>query len=426
METEILIIGGGAAGLMAAGRAAKSGCKVVLLEKNAKVGRKIGITGKGRCNCTNDCDMREFMENVVTNPRFLYASLAAFSPQDLRQLLEENGTPTKVERGRRVFPETDRSFDVIDALLKYAKRSGAKVMCDQEVTSMTAMKDGTFLAKTKSEEFHAKALILCTGGLSYPATGSTGDGFAFADELGLTILEPQPALIPLTTKEPWAKDLMGLSLKNVQVRYTLGKEGKEVYEDFGEMLFTHFGVTGPTVLSASSYLQKVLRTKKMSFEEADFHLHIDLKSALDEDTLDQRLLKDLEKYHLKSMQGAMEDLLPRRLIKVVLKEAKIDPKTIAAQLTREERRRLLLTLKDLTLTVTGTRPIEEATVTQGGVSVKEVDPSTMMVKLIPGLFLCGELLDVDGLTGGYNLQIAFSTGYLAGWKASEYLKENSN
>ncbi len=422
METEIVIIGGGAAGLMAAGRAAKSGRKVVLLEKNAKVGRKIGITGKGRCNCTNDCDTREFLENVVTNPRFLYASLAAFAPQDTRDLLEENGTPTKVERGKRVFPVSDRSFDVIDALLRYAKKSGARVLCDQEARSLTAERDGTFTVQTQEEAFHAKAVILCTGGLSYPSTGSTGDGFRFADQLGLTLVDMVPALIPLTTKESFCKELMGLSLKNVGVRYSLGKDGKTIYEDFGEMLFTHFGVTGPTVLSASSYLQRYLKQKHLNFEEADIHLHIDLKSALSEDVLDQRLLKDLEKYHQKILLTALEDLLPKRLIGVVLKEAGVDPRQTAAELKREERKKLVRVLKDLTLTITGTRPIEEATVTQGGVSVREVDPSSMMVKLIPGLFLCGEILDVDGVTGGFNLQIAFSTGYLAGMKAAEYIQ----
>ena len=420
IEAEVIVIGAGAAGMLAAGKAARQGVNVILLEKNQKVGRKIGITGKGRCNCTNDCDEREFLENVVTNPRFLYSSIHQFTPEDTRELLRENGLETKVERGRRVFPVTDRSFDVIDALLRFVKTSGAKVMTEQEVQKVMVEKDGSFTLHTKDNTFHTKALILATGGISYPSTGSTGDGLRFCEGFGLEVLDLKPALIPLTVKESFCKDLMGLTLKNVKVTYTLGEKGKTIYEDFGEMLFAHFGVTGPTVLSASSYLQQYLRKKHLTFQEADFHLHIDLKSALTEEMLDLRVRKDLEKHHLKTMQGALEELLPVRLIKVVLQIAKIDPKTMAAQLKKDERARLVHTLKDLTLSLSGTRPIEEATVTQGGVNVKELDPSTMMVKTIPGLFLAGEMVDVDALTGGYNLQIAFSTGALAGTAAAKF------
>lgn len=425
-DQDLIVIGAGAAGMMAAARAASMGCKVLLLEKNQKVGRKIGITGKGRCNLTNNCDMREFMTHVVNNPRFLYSSLSRFAPADMMALMEENGVPVKTERGRRVFPVSERSFDVIDGLLRYVKRSGAAVLCGRPVLSI---KDDIgrkqFTALTDSGSFTAPAMILATGGLSYPSTGSTGDGLKWADQLGLTVTDCRPSLVPFTCRELWCRELMGLSLKNISI--DIRQEGAEpskkpLFTEFGEMLFTHFGVSGPVILSASSFIQQYLRKKHLTYDQAGLTLSIDLKPALDPDTLDKRLIRDLDIYHNREMRHALDDLLPKRLISIVLKEADIKPNTSAHDLTREERQKLGTVIKHLTLHITGSGGYNEAIITMGGVSVKEIDPSSMMVKTIPGLFIAGEMLDVDAVTGGYNLQIAFTTGRAAGEGAAHYLK----
>ena len=446
MKYDVIVIGAGAAGLLAAGKAAQAGARTLLLEKNEKVGRKIGITGKGRCNVTNACDDRTFMANIISNPRFLYSALDHLSSQDVMDLLEENKVKLKVERGNRVFPVSDRSFDIIDGLLRFAKKSGAKVQTgesmlrvipqyaakpqeaeasDTDAAVQNADKKEVvaptgFLVQTDKQMLEARCVILTTGGLSYPVTGSNGDGHRVAKALGLDMVPGVPGLIPLTTKETWCRDMMGVSLKNTGIRITLGPEGKTVYEDFGEMLFTHFGVSGPMILSAASHLQAYLRKKKQTFAQADFCLHIDLKTGLDSDALDQRLQRDFEKYNTRNFGNALDDLLPRKMIPVMVKLTQIPAQQKVSDISKEQRKRLGRLLKDLRLTVTGTRPLEEAIVTMGGIAVKEVQPSTMMIKKVPGLFAAGELLDIDALTGGFNLQLAFSTGAMAGEAAAEY------
>jgi len=444
MKYDVIVIGAGAAGMLAAGKAAQTGARTLLLEKNEKVGRKIGITGKGRCNVTNACDERTFMTNIISNPRFLYSALDRLSSQDVMDLLEENKVKLKVERGNRVFPVSDRSFDIIDGLLRFAKKAGAKVQTgetmlriipqyeneakpqnDEDVAADKAIQSPTyFLVQTDKQMLEARAVILTTGGLSYPVTGSNGDGHRVAKALGVDIVPGVPGLIPLTTKETWCKDMMGVSLKNTGIRITLGPEGKTVYEDFGEMLFTHFGVSGPMILSAASHLQAYLRKKKQTFAQADFCLHIDLKTGLDSDALDLRLQRDFEKYNTRNFGNALDDLLPRKMIPVMVKLTQIPAQQKVSDISKEQRRRLGRLLKDLRLTVTGTRPLEEAIVTMGGIAVKEVQPSTMMIKKVPGLFAAGELLDIDALTGGFNLQLAFSTGAAAGEAAAEYAMAN--
>ena len=359
-------------------------------------------------------------------------------------LLEENKVKLKVERGNRVFPVSDRSFDIIDGLLRFAKKAGAKVQTgetmlriipqyenaakpqnDEDVAADKAIQSPThFLVQTDKQMLEARAVILTTGGLSYPVTGSNGDGHRVAKALGVDIVPGVPGLIPLTTKETWCKDMMGVSLKNTGIRITLGPEGKTVYEDFGEMLFTHFGVSGPMILSAASHLQAYLRKKKQTFAQADFCLHIDLKTGLDSDALDLRLQRDFEKYNTRNFGNALDDLLPRKMIPVMVKLTQIPAQQKMSDISKEQRRRLGRLLKDLRLTVTGTRPLEEAIVTMGGIAVKEVQPSTMMIKKVPGLFAAGELLDIDALTGGFNLQLAFSTGAAAGEAAAEYAMAN--
>lgn len=422
MMYDVVVVGAGAAGLIAAGKAAEAGARTLLLEKNEKVGRKIGITGKGRCNVTNACDQRAFMENIVTNARFLYSACAHFTAQDTMQLLEAHRVPLKIERGQRVFPVSDRAFDIIDGLLRYVKKAGAVLRTQQPVQRIRRQQQG-FIVQTSSAAFETRAVVLCTGGLSYSSTGSSGDGHCMAAGLGLELVPGVPGLIPLTVKESWCRDLMGVSLKNAAIRITQGPEGKVVYEDFGEMLFTHFGVSGPIVLSASSRVQAYLRKKKQTFEEAELWLHIDLKSALTAQELDQRLLRDFEKYRTRNFQNALTDLLPRKMIPVMVKLSGIEAAQKVSDLTREQRQTLGRLLKDLRLSISGTRPLEEAIVTMGGIAVQELAPATMMVKKLPGLFAAGELLDVDALTGGFNLQLAFSTGAAAGIGAAEFARE---
>ena len=408
MSERVIVIGGGAAGLMAAAKAAQRGCSVTVLERNDRPARKLMITGKGRCNVTNACTLvNELTEQIPGNGRFLYGAFSRFMPYDTMELFESLGVPLKIERGNRVFPESDKAVDIVDALVAYAKKSGAKLRTGVRVSSLLTG-DGavTGVVCENGETFEADAVIVATGGCSYPLTGSTGDGYALAKAAGHTVIEPKPSLIPFETAEDWCRRLQGLTLKNVSVTLRDAESWKEVYTDFGEMLFTHFGVSGPIILSASSHVRDVTPGKYL--------LSIDLKPALSPEKLDERMVRDLTKYANRTMSNALADLLPRSLIPVVLELAEVSPELYANRLTREARREIGYVLKDLTCTVTGTRPIEEAIVTAGGVSTKEIDPKTMQSKLCQGLYFAGEVIDVDAYTGGFNLQIAFSTGNLAG------------
>lgn len=410
----IIVVGGGAAGMMAAIAAAGQGHKVILLEKNEKPGRKIYITGKGRCNVTNACETEKLFENVVSNPKFLYSAFYGFDNRQMMALLEEAGCPLKIERGERVFPVSDHSSDVIAALQRILKKKQVEIRLHSEVTDILTqdMEEGRavcgVLMKDGKQE-QADAVILATGGLSYPSTGATGDGYRMAERAGHRIRECSPALVPLETAEQWCRQLQGLSLKNVSL--TMYDDKREVYRNFGEMLFTHFGVSGPLVLSASSFYGKCKRKEAVT-------LQVDLKPALSEEMLDKRILRDFEEARNKQFKNALGGLLPAKLIPVMTALSGIEPEKKVNEITKEERRQLVYLLKHLTMRVTGTRDFREAIITQGGLHVKEVNPSTMESKLVKGLYFAGELLDLDALTGGFNLQIAWSTGYLAGTAAA--------
>lgn len=409
MGARVLVIGGGAAGLMAAGFAAQTGAETILLERNPKVGRKIYITGKGRCNLTNHCSVEDVLAHVPVNPRFLYSALGQFSPDDVMDFFQAHGVPLKTERGNRVFPVSDKAADVIDALYAFVRKAGVKI-CHETVLDITNDECGVTGVRTETGEIAGGCVIVATGGASYPATGSTGDGYRFARALGHTIVPPRPSLVPLVEEDGGiCPELMGLSLRNV--RLTVLENEKEIYTDFGEMLFTHFGVSGPLVLSASAHMRH--------FGSRQYRLLLDLKPALDEKTLDKRLLSDFEKYKNSDFINALGDLLPRKLIPVVVKLAEIDPHLKVHSITRAQRQRLLQLIKHLPVRISGARPIAEAIVTTGGVSVREVQPGTMASKKVRGLYFAGEVLDVDGYTGGFNLQIAWSTGRLAGISAAE-------
>ena len=422
---DLIVIGAGAAGMMAAGTAAREGLRTLLIEKNTKVGRKIGITGKGRCNLTNACDEKTFIENVVTNPRFMYSSIRLCPPSEVMELVEKEGTRLKVERGDRVFPASDRAFDVIDALHAFTRKSGARILTGKTVSGIQHKGNSFEVLLSDGQKEKARAVILSTGGLSYPTTGSTGDGHRMAEELGLRVIAGRPSLIPLMSPDSFCRDLMGLSLKNVGVRLVDESSGKPqlIHSDFGEMLFTHFGISGPVVLTASSYLSQYLRKQKKEVSQLSLVFHIDLKNALDPETLDQRLIRDFQKYSTRDFSNALADLLPKRLIPVIVRMSKIERDKKAGQISREERLRLGALLKDFPVRITGTRPLEEAIITSGGIDVAEILPGTMMVRKIPGLFVAGELIDVDALTGGFNLQTAFATGKTAGLGAAAYVKQ---
>lgn len=401
----VVVLGGGAAGLFAAISAAEYGAEVTLIEKNPFCGKKLNITGKGRCNITNNCDADTFLANVPVNPRFLYRALTDFSPQDTIDFFESHSVPTKTERGRRVFPVSDRARDVTDCLVNTAKSLGVRILqgtgkslqlADGRVTGIAVLHGG------KRQVFPCDSLILATGGASYPRTGSTGDGYRLAEEAGHTVVPPKASLVPLTSSDPLCKSCMGLSLRNVGVSFY--REGKRLYEEQGEMLFTHFGVTGPVVLSASAHLR----------EGYPVTMRIDMKPALDEKTLDERLKREFASHTNKDLRNCMNTLLPAGLIQPFLEKFGIPGEQKIHSVTKETRKKLLEGLKCIELTVTGTRSIEEAIVTSGGVKVSEVDPRNMQSKKVSGLFFAGELLDVDAYTGGYNLQIAFATGRLAG------------
>jgi predicted Rossmann fold flavoprotein len=399
----VAVIGGGPAGMLAASSAALAGNSVLLIEKNEKLGKKLYITGKGRCNFTNALTGEQFLQNIPRNPKFLYSALNAFGNRDIIALLERNGVQIKIERGGRAFPLSDKSSDVLRALTQHVNSCGVKVMLNTNVTDIENRVPEGFVIHTEKGRYEADALILATGGASYPKTGSTGDGYRFAAGLGHKIIEAKPSLVPLVTVEQWPKTLQGLTLKNVRLK-AYSKE-RCVYDELGEMMFTHFGVTGPLVLSASSYIAD---------SPENTRLEIDMKPALDEKQLDDRILRDFKKYEKKQLANALSDLLPQRMIQVIIDLSGLDPYKTADQTGRQERQKLMELLKRLPLTVRSARPIEEAIITRGGVSVKEINSSTMGSKLHKGLFFAGEIMDVDGLTGGYNLQIAYSTGALAG------------
>lgn len=408
---KVIVIGGGAAGMMAACMAAVEGAQVTLLEKNEKTGKKIYITGKGRCNLTNACQREEFLENVITNPKFLYSAFAQLDNQAVMNFFEKAGCRLKTERGDRVFPVSDHSSDVIAALNGELKKNRVQVMLHTEVSELL-LEEGSVKGVLLSDgkKLHADAVIIATGGRSYESTGSTGDGYRFAKQAGHTIKDLRPSLVPFVVKEEWCKKLQGLSLKNVAV--TLKKEKKKIYEGFGEMLFTHFGVSGPLILSASSFY-----TAKYNGQEA--LLTIDLKPAMDREQLDKRILRDFEENAGKQFKNALDKLLPAKLIPVMVELSGIDPHKKTNEVTKKERSRLLELFKELKLTVNGCRGYGEAIITGGGVNVKEIDPKTMGSRLVNGLYFAGEVMDVDALTGGFNLQIAWSTGALAGKSAGE-------
>ncbi len=407
MDTKkVIVIGGGPAGIMAAGIAAHRGNRVVLCEKNDRLGRKILISGKGRCNITNDTDIEGLIENTPGNGNFLYSAFYTFSNQDLIEFFKELGLETKVERGGRVFPVSDSAKDVVAALIRFLNRNNVSIRTNSPVKSILVdngsvsgveLTDGTVLG--------ADSVILAVGGMSYPGTGSTGDGYEMAKKLGHTITTLQPSLVPLVTKEEWVRDLQGLSLKNISVTF-INNKGKEIYSDFGEMIFTHFGVSGPVILSASRHL--------LSYDFKDVKLSIDLKPALSEEKLDERVQRDFDKYSRKQFKNSLEELLPQKLIPVMIFLSGIDPYKPVHQITKEERKRLVSLLKHLEVTIAAARPIKEAIVTAGGIKVNEINPSTMESKKVKGLHFAGEIIDVDAYTGGFNLTIAFSTGYLAG------------
>ncbi len=405
----IAVVGGGAAGLMAAITAAEHGASVTLLERNDRLGKKLRITGKGRCNLTNDCELNEFLNNVPTNPRFLYTALTRFSTQDTKAFFEDAGVPLKTERGKRVFPISDKAGDIVAALDRKCRTCGVHIL-HEKVQALIIHEGRVAGVQTSTGTYPADAVILCTGGCSYPMTGSDGDGYRFARAAGHTVTELAPSLVPLVTEGALCRSMQGLSLKNVTLRILDTESGKYVFEDFGEMMFTHFGLTGPLVLSASAHLSKMRPHK--------YEAQIDLKPALDEKTLDARIRSDFEKYRNRDFINALDDLLPQKMIAPMIELAEIDPRKKVHSITREERERFLQCIKHLTVTIRQHRPIDEAIVTRGGVSVREIDPKTMQSKITPGLYFAGELIDVDAYTGGFNLQIAFSTAYVAGMSAA--------
>ena len=409
--TKVAIIGGGAAGLLAGIAAAQNGAQVTIFEKMRLPGKKIMITGKGRCNITNACEIPEFIKNIPGNGRFLNSALHRFTNDDIVLLLESHGLQTKVERGGRIFPVSDKAKDVVDTLVKIFTEAGGKLQLDTKVIEILA-KDGQVTGvKTISGVYPADAVILAAGGASYPGTGSDGGGAKLAAKLGHKIVPLRPSLVPLESDYAYVDDLQGLSLRNVQG--TLTADGEKIGSEFGEMLFTHFGVSGPIILSLSNLAAKALDEGK------EVELHINLKPALSEEKLDARIRRDFTQYSKKQLANGMKDLLPQRLIPVVCDMAYLDEEKFINQISREERHRLLAALKNFCVPITSTRPLAEAIVTAGGVSVKEINPKTMESKLIRGLHFAGEVMDVDGYTGGYNLQAAFSSGHAAGMAAAE-------
>ena len=403
--SKVIIIGGGAAGMFAAVHASDKGHEVHLFEKNEKLGKKLYITGKGRCNITNACDVEELFQAVIGNPKFLYSSFYTYTNQNVIDFFENEGLATKIERGNRVFPVSDHSSDVIRTLSEAMRKRGVQVHLNQKVEKVL-QKDGTFdgIVLEDGKTVKGDSCIIATGGLSYPSTGSTGDGYRWAEALGHKVTEQSPGLVPLEAKESWVKALQGLSLRNVNVTVLDGR--KKYYEEFGELLFTHFGVSGPTVISASSIVGQMLKKKELT-------LTIDLKPALSEEQLDKRLLRDFEEQKNKQFKNALGGLFPSKLIPVMVELSGILPEKQVNAISKEERRSLVHLIKNFAMTLTGIRGYNEAIITRGGVSVREIDPGTMESKKVKNLYFAGEVLDLDAVTGGYNLQIAWSTGYMA-------------
>ena len=406
-QTKILIVGAGASGCMAGVKSAELGYDVTIFDKNEKIGRKMLITGKGRCNVTNNCDNNTLMSSVVSNPKFLYSAFSAFSTKDTMDFFQNNGVPLKTERGNRVFPQSDKSTDIIDVFFFFFREH--HVTIKNEVVTGLIIENNKICGVTTNnkKEYFADKVILCCGGASYPQTGSDGSGYELAKSAGHTIVEPAPSLVPIVTKQKWCGELQGLSLRNVTVTVKqIGeKKDKIILSEQGEMLFTHYGVTGPLVLSASSHID--IR------KNFGYKLIIDLKPALSEEQLDKRILRDFGKFINKDLINSLDELLPKALIPVVISESNIDKHKKCNEITKQERTSLVNTIKNLTVDFQEFRPIAEAIVTRGGVSVKEIDPKTMQSKLVSGLYFAGEMIDVDAYTGGFNLQIAFSTGFLA-------------
>ena len=401
MSFDVTIIGGGPAGMFAAITAAQRGKSVLLLERNDRLGKKLLITGKGRCNVTNDCDSAEILQNIPRNGRFLYSAMTEYPPKRIMEFLENAGCDLKTERGNRVFPVSDKSQSVLEALQKEMRRLNVTVRTAR-AKKILVSEQGVNAVETDRGSFETSSVILATGGVSYPTTGSTGDGYAMAKALGHTIIEPQGSLVPLETLGSDCPDMQGLALRNVAVKLVNAKN-KVLYKDFGELLFTHFGVSGPTVLSASCHLKG-----------EGCRLIIDLKPALEEGKLNDRILRDLEMYQNRAMENALTDLLPRSMIPVVLRRLEIDPQMQANSLTKQKRRALVELLKAFSVEITGKRPVAEAIITSGGVKTSEIDPKTMESKIVPGLYFAGEIIDCDAYTGGFNLQIAWATAYAAG------------
>lgn len=410
MANKVLVIGGGPAGLMAAGAAAENGCEVTILEKNDRVGRKLLITGKGRCNITNNCHMNTFIENIPVNGRFLYSAVSHFTPGDAIAFFEGLGIPTKTERGNRVFPVSDKAVDVVDGLHGYVTGLGCKIK--KGTADSLLIQDGraTGCITSGGETYRADKVIIACGGKSYPLTGSTGDGYRLARQAGHTITEIKPSLVPLESGDRSCKEMQGLALKNISLKIVNTETGKEIYKDFGELLFTHFGISGPTVLSASSHMKQITENKYTAV--------IDLKPALSAEQLDKRIQRDFGENINKAVANSLGGLLPRKMIPVIIKKWGIDPAKQCNSVTKEERGKLTALLKGFSVPVSGFRPIEEAIVTSGGVSVGQISPKTMESKLLDNLYFAGEVMDVDGYTGGFNLQICYSTGVLAGQSAS--------
>ena len=406
MKKKVIVIGGGPAGMMAAGTAAENGCAVILIEKNNRLGKKLAITGKGRCNITNACeDVETLLKNVITNRRFLYSAFYGFDNFQVIDFFEKLGVPTKVERGERVFPQSDKSLDVVSAMRKFLVDNNVEIVCDTVTDIKT--EDGVVSGiECKKRGFlRADSVIVATGGVSYSATGSTGDGYEWAEQMGHTIIKPQPSLVPVEVKQTWHEQLSGLSLKNIAIEVKNSK-GKKIYSDFGEMMFAHFGLTGPVILSASAHMKNA--------ESESYKIKIDLKPALSEKQLDDRILRDFSENMNKDFINSLDRLLPKNMIPAIVELCGIEPHKKVNSVTSQERKRLTELLKNLEFDVTGLCSVEQAIITAGGVSVKEINPSTMESKLVSGLFFAGEIIDVDALTGGFNLQIAFSTGRLAG------------
>lgn len=398
-----IIIGAGAAGLMAACSAGEAGDEVVLIEKNDRYGKKLSITGKGRCNVTNNCTRDELIKNIPVNGRFLYGAFSKFDSYSTMEFFENAGVKLKTERGNRVFPQSDKAADIVDAMVRQMKKHNVSAI--RAKVAAVIEKDGAFshVELSDGEKIAGDRVIIATGGASYPGTGSTGDGYTFARSLGHTVKPIRPSLVPLEAKEVFCSEMMGLSLKNTALK--LYENSKVIYEDFGELLFTHFGLSGPIVLSASAHMKKSPESYKIA---------LDLKPALSEEALDKRILRDFEKYSKKDFLNSLDDLLPQKMIPVVVRLSEIPPHKTVSEITKEERRRLKELLKHFEINIKGFRPISEAIITSGGVSVNEINPSTMESKLVKGVFFAGEVIDSDAYTGGFNLQIAFSTGFTAG------------